>query len=359
MNQLVALERAHPKLVAPDSPTQRVAGRPAATFETVDHAAAMLSLENAYTEDEVRAFDERVRKAMDKVKGSARVAYVAELKIDGLSIALSYGQGRLRRGVTRGDGFRGEDVTSNVRVIKAIPLRLRDGPAGPLEIRGEIYLSRRGVRADQRGARAERGRAVRESTKRRGGHDAKFGSRPGGEKGSQRLRLSARRSRESDTRSEGVGEGDGRGANEPGRHTGAARGLGAAGRAALAPLRRHRGGLGVLPRMGRPPAVPASRHRRRGDQGGRPRVARTFGCDIEVSSVGHRLQVPSRTGDHAIAADRRERWTHRGGDPVCGARTCAGGRFHGSAFDAAQRAGDRAQGSPRGRHGTGGKGWGT
>ena len=142
MNQLVALERAHPKLVTSDSPTQRVAGRPAATFETADHAAAMLSLENAYTEDEVRAFDERVRKAMDEVKGSARVAYVAELKIDGLSIALSYGQRRLRRGVTRGDGFRGEDVTSNVRAIKAIPLRLRDGPAGPLEIRGEIYLSR-------------------------------------------------------------------------------------------------------------------------------------------------------------------------------------------------------------------------
>ena len=142
MNQLVALERAHPKLVTPDSPTQRVAGRPAATFETVDHAAAMLSLENAYTEDEVRAFDERVRKARGEVKGSARVAYVAELKIDGLSIALSYGQGRLRRGVTRGDGSRGEDVTLNVRAIKAIPLRLRDGPAGLLEIRGEIYLSR-------------------------------------------------------------------------------------------------------------------------------------------------------------------------------------------------------------------------
>ena len=143
MSQLAALEREHPDLVTPDSPTQRVADRPVDTFKSVEHASAMLSLDNAYTEGEVREFDERVRKATGEISGPGGVAYVAELKIDGLSIALTYEGGRLRRGVTRGDGFRGENVTSNVRVIRAIPLRLRDGSSEPLEVRGEIYLPRR------------------------------------------------------------------------------------------------------------------------------------------------------------------------------------------------------------------------
>ena len=100
----------------------------------------MLSLDNAYSEDELRAFDERVRKGAGL--GDAQVAYVAEMKIDGLSIALTYENGRLVRGATRGDGVRGEDVTHNVRTIRAIPLSLEHGPKGSLEIRGEIYLSR-------------------------------------------------------------------------------------------------------------------------------------------------------------------------------------------------------------------------
>lgn len=139
MRELEALEREHPDLVTPDSPTQRVAGRPVETFATAEHLSPMLSLDNAYTEQEVRAFDERVR------RGSASdtpVAYVAELKIDGLSIALTYVDGRLQRGVTRGDGVRGEDVTANVRTIRAIPLALRHSPPVPVEIRGEIYLPR-------------------------------------------------------------------------------------------------------------------------------------------------------------------------------------------------------------------------
>jgi DNA ligase (NAD+) len=139
MNELTALEREHPELVTPDSPTQRVGGRPVEGFETVEHAAPMLSLDNAYNEAELRAFDDRVRKVLG---GTASVRYVAELKIDGLSIALTYVDGRLTRGATRGDGVRGEDVTSNVRTIRAIPLGLRDAPAGPLEVRGEVYLPR-------------------------------------------------------------------------------------------------------------------------------------------------------------------------------------------------------------------------
>ena len=100
----------------------------------------MLSLDNAYNDDELRAFDERVRKSAGL--GDVAVPYVAELKIDGLSIALTYEDGRLVRGATRGDGVRGEDVTANVRTIRAIPLSLRGGPSEQFEVRGEVYLPR-------------------------------------------------------------------------------------------------------------------------------------------------------------------------------------------------------------------------
>lgn len=140
MRELEALEAAHPEFVDPSSPTQRVGGRPAEGFVTRRHLAPMLSLDNAYTVDELRAFDERVARALGVEPGSA-IGYVAELKIDGLSIALTYEQGRLVRAVTRGDGVQGEDVTANARVIRALPLRLRtDAPPELIEIRGEVYL---------------------------------------------------------------------------------------------------------------------------------------------------------------------------------------------------------------------------
>jgi DNA ligase (NAD+) len=137
MRELVALEREHPDLITPDSPTQRVGGRPAEGFATVEHLTPMLSLDNAYNEAELLAFDERVRRGLNATEP---LAYVAELKIDGLSIALTYDDGRLTRGATRGDGTRGEDVTLNVRTVRAIPLALRGGPPGRIEIRGEVYL---------------------------------------------------------------------------------------------------------------------------------------------------------------------------------------------------------------------------
>jgi DNA ligase (NAD+) len=140
MKQLEALERERPDLVTPDSPTQRVGGRPVEGFATVEHSAPMLSLDNAYSDDELKAFDERIRKGLGDP--SATVEYVAELKIDGLSIALTYEDRQLIRGVTRGDGFRGEDVTSNVRAIRAIPLSLEGGPTERIEVRGEVYLPR-------------------------------------------------------------------------------------------------------------------------------------------------------------------------------------------------------------------------
>jgi len=142
LRELQALERDHPDLVTVDSPTQRVGGRAAEGFATVEHAGPMLSLDNAYTEEELREFDDRVRKTLAG-RHDGPVDYVCELKIDGLSIALRYKDARLVRGATRGDGKRGEEVTTNVRTVRAIPLVLKKAPASELEIRGEVYLPRR------------------------------------------------------------------------------------------------------------------------------------------------------------------------------------------------------------------------
>ena len=140
MHELQALEGEHPDLVTSDSPTQRVGGRPTQGFPTVEHFSQMLSLDNAYDEADLRAFDERLRKSAGL--GEAAVPYVTELKIDGLSIALTYEKHRLVRGATRGDGMRGEDVTANVRTIRSIPLTLRGGPPSRFEVRGEVFLPR-------------------------------------------------------------------------------------------------------------------------------------------------------------------------------------------------------------------------
>jgi len=145
MNRLKALEAEHPEMVTPDSPTQRVGGAPREGFETVTHRRPMISLDNAYSYDELRDFDRRVL----ELAGRERVEYVTEHKYDGLSLALLYEGGRLERGVTRGDGTRGEDVTPNVRTIRSIPLVL-DGAAAKkwklpasLEVRGEVIMTRR------------------------------------------------------------------------------------------------------------------------------------------------------------------------------------------------------------------------
>ena len=140
MRELERLEAENPDLVAADSPTQRVGGRVAAGFQEVDHAEPMLSLDNAYSDEELRAFDERVRRGLGT---ASDVAYVAELKIDGLSMALTYEDGALVRGATRGSGVRGEEVTANVRTIRAIPLRLSEHVPGRIEVRGEVYLPRK------------------------------------------------------------------------------------------------------------------------------------------------------------------------------------------------------------------------
>jgi len=141
MESLQKLEEANPELITPDSPTQRVGGRPAEGFPEVVHTRQMLSLDNSYNIEELRAFDDRCRRLAE----GRKLEYVAELKIDGLSLSLHYEDGLLVRGVTRGDGRIGEDVTQNARTIRSVPLRLRSQAKkieSVLEVRGEVFLPR-------------------------------------------------------------------------------------------------------------------------------------------------------------------------------------------------------------------------
>jgi DNA ligase (NAD+) len=137
--ELKKLEQQHPELITPDSPTQRVGGQPIDGFKQVTHAKPMLSIDNTYSEEELRAFDKRVAKLLETDKYS----YVVELKIDGLAMSLRYEDGILVLGATRGDGSKGDDVTHNIKTIKAIPLKLHDNPPAVLEVRGEVYMPKK------------------------------------------------------------------------------------------------------------------------------------------------------------------------------------------------------------------------
>lgn len=143
MRELQDLEAHYPELVTPDSPTQRVGAPPLEEFATVRHRVPMLSLGNAFEEQELRAFDERAKRHLG-ADPSEQIDYVAELKVDGLAVSLTYERGLFTHGATRGDGFTGEDVTINLRTIRAIPLRMLVESAPPLaEVRGEVYLDKR------------------------------------------------------------------------------------------------------------------------------------------------------------------------------------------------------------------------
>jgi len=141
MRQLEALEHDHPELITPDSPTQRVGAAPLARFNEVKHELPMLSLGNAFSDDEVRDFDRRARERLE----TDTIYYSAEPKLDGLAISLLYEDGLLKRAATRGDGNTGEDVTQNVRTIESVPLKLigKDYPRR-LEVRGEVFMSKAG-----------------------------------------------------------------------------------------------------------------------------------------------------------------------------------------------------------------------
>jgi DNA ligase (NAD+) len=136
MKELIKLEAKNPELIVPDSPTQRVGGAPLQSFNTIRHRKPLLSLDNAFSLQELRDFERRISRVTESM------AYMTELKIDGVSIALVYENGVLINAATRGDGQVGEDVTSNVRTVKNIPLKLRNS-IPRLEVRGEIYMPKR------------------------------------------------------------------------------------------------------------------------------------------------------------------------------------------------------------------------
>ncbi|MDO4733351.1 MAG: NAD-dependent DNA ligase LigA [Bacillota bacterium] len=141
LQELRALEEAYPQLQTKDSPTQFVGGRVSARFSSVQHPAALLSLDNAFNEEDLQAFLERLRK-----NGITQQQQLAELKIDGLTLAVSYRNGKLEKAATRGDGFSGEDVTANVLAIRSIPKKLKNAP-GQITLRGEIYMPKKGFYA--------------------------------------------------------------------------------------------------------------------------------------------------------------------------------------------------------------------
>jgi DNA ligase (NAD+) len=156
MRRLVEIERAHPELLRPDSPSQRVGGEPLEGFTEVRHERPMLSLENAFSADELRDFNRRVLERL-KLAPDTELEYACEPKLDGIAVSLLYRQGVLERGATRGDGTTGEDITHTVRTVQSVPLRLRGSGYPPvLEVRGEIYMPRAGFEALNARAR-ERG----------------------------------------------------------------------------------------------------------------------------------------------------------------------------------------------------------
>ncbi len=148
MRELQGLEADFPDLVTPDSPTQRVGDQPVDGFQTVTHAVPMLSLDNAFSDEEVADFDRKVRERLERESDDAPVRYAAEPKLDGVAVSLLYERGRLVRGATRGDGTTGEDITHNVRTIDAVPLVLRgEGFPAVLEVRGEVFMPKAGFAA--------------------------------------------------------------------------------------------------------------------------------------------------------------------------------------------------------------------
>ncbi|MDP3685349.1 MAG: NAD-dependent DNA ligase LigA, partial [bacterium] len=139
-HELFQLEQQFPDLITPDSPTQRMGGEPRKEFREVRHRVPMLSLEDAFSEEEIRAWEKRNRKL---VQPSTRFSYLCELKMDGLAIALRYRDGTLIQAATRGDGRTGEDVTENIKTIEAIPLQLRGDAPRDVEVRGEVYMTKK------------------------------------------------------------------------------------------------------------------------------------------------------------------------------------------------------------------------
>ncbi len=236
--ELQQLESEHAELASPDSPTQRVGGAPLPQFEQLTHRIPMLSLNNAFSEEEVTAFDKRVSEGLK----SSDIEYLAEPKFDGLAISLTYARGVFTQGATRGDGYTGEDVTPNLRTIRSIPLRLKgkDVPA-LVEVRGEVLMYRRDFDRMNQRQRAQWREGIRQPAQCRRGQSAPARFAHHRKKAVALLRLRNRRDRGCDCARNA--RRTGKLAGEPGaaRLSGAARG------------HRREGADAVLRRYGRAP----------------------------------------------------------------------------------------------------------
>ena len=337
LDELRAIEAEHPELRTPDSPTQRVGGEPVSNLTKVTHELPMLSLANARSEEELRAWVDRMRNhlAREGIE-DPEFTFVAEPKIDGLAISLLYEDGVLVRGATRGNGEVGEDVTHNLRTIGSIPLRFEDAP--PLiEVRGEVYMS-----LPDFAALNERRAAAGLSTFMNPRNSAAGTIRQLDPKLAAERPLSMW--------CYGIGRTEG-----VSLHVALTR--------AWTGCRAHgfrvNGDVKVLDdedavvkqclALAGPPRRAGLRDRRRRRQGRRPRAAAPARARRARPALGDRLEVPADDEGHDAARHRVERRQVRRPAPVRGARAGAGRRRDREARDAAQRGGPRPQGHPRGR----------
>ena len=331
-----ALEQAHPELVTPDSPTQRVGAPPSERFRKVAHVTPMGSLEKVTTAEALEKWAEDIRQRLGT---DEPVAYVLEPKIDGLAINLTYEDGLLARGATRGDGIQGEDVTVNLRTIGSVPLRmLGDDPPALLEVRGEVYLPISGFRA---------------LNERLAGTGQKLAPNPrNAAAGSLRQKNSAitadrplavwvygtgaREGLELETQSEMLAW-----LREHGFRTNPH----AERLESIEEVARALRGVGDAARRAR------LRDRRDRDQGRLARPAAAARGAAPAAAVGARVQVGTGDRPDEAAQDRDPRRPHRRAQPLGDARAGRGRRRHRLARDAPQRAGHQPEGHPRGRHG--------
>ena len=329
LRELRALEEAHPELITPDSPTQRVGATPQGAFEQVQHPRPMLSLGNVFDETGFREWAARVFKLAGREEG--QITFVVEPKIDGSAIALTYEEGRFIRGATRGDGVTGENVTQNLRTIKRIPLRLHDAePPAPatIEVRGEVFLPRSAF-DELNKQRAEAGEPL-------------FANPRNAAAGSLRQldqRITASRPLGFFAYQIGYVEG---GALPRGQADALAwlRDLGFPVNPEIKALHQPRRRLGALRVVADPARRPRLRDRWRGRQGRFVRLAGGVGDRLARPALGDRRQIPRRPGDDAVARDRDQRRAHRlaqsAGAPGTGARR----RRHRLPRDPAQRGPD-------------------
>ena len=329
MSRLTELEAEHPELVTPDSPTQRVGGQPLAGFATVQHRVPMLSIDNTYSYDELREWDVRVRKGLNR---DEPVRYVVELKVDGVAVSLRYEHGKFVLGSTRGDGERGDDITANLKTVREIPLVLQGHPPVLLEVRGEVYMTNSELRPAQRAAPRPpmKSRSPIPATR----PPVRSSCSTPGFVAQRRLRFI----------SHGLGEYQGIGESSYFAITRLMKQWGIPVSPYTALLRLDRAGDRARGALERPAEHARFPDRRPGREGRRPQSTRAAGIAQQEPAVDDRVQVRGRAGDHAAGRDQRsgrqDRQDHPGGRPRAG----AAGRHDRQARHSAQRRRARAQG---------------